>query len=96
MFEDSFYLARRELFEIRLGEIREGKGEEYLKRHDDRYRPKQTWCIGLRWDVCEQGQLLEIIKVGVPCIEDHLSPCSIDPIVVPRSLDPSHDLSTIL
>lgn len=63
MLEDSFYLARRESFETRLREIREGKAKEYLTRHDDRYRPKQTMCIGLRWDVCEQKQLLEILEV---------------------------------
>lgn len=63
MFEDSFYLARRALFEQRLEEVRNGKAKEYLKRHDDRYRLKQTWCIGLRWDVCEQKQLLEIVEV---------------------------------
>ncbi|KAF5358415.1 hypothetical protein D9756_001293 [Leucocoprinus leucothites] len=62
MFEESFYLARHALFEARLKEIEDGKAGEYLKRHDDRFRPKQTWCIGLRWDVCEQKQLLEIVK----------------------------------
>ncbi|KXN91395.1 hypothetical protein AN958_00657 [Leucoagaricus sp. SymC.cos] len=62
MFEDSFYLARRHLFEKRLGEIEAGEAGYYLKRHDDLFRPKQTWCIGLRWDVCEQKQLLEIIQ----------------------------------
>ncbi|KAF9447872.1 hypothetical protein P691DRAFT_705955 [Macrolepiota fuliginosa MF-IS2] len=62
MFEDSFYLARRALFESRLREIREGKAQDYLKRHDDRHRPKRTWCIGLKWDVCEQKQLVEILE----------------------------------
>lgn len=64
LFEDSFYIARHELFEKRLKEIEEGKAAECLKRHDDRFRPKQTWCIGLRWDVCEQKRLLEILEVG--------------------------------
>jgi len=63
MFEESFYLARQALFEARLREIENGKAGEYLQRHDDQYRLKQTWCIGLRWDVCEKKQLLEIIEV---------------------------------
>jgi len=63
MFEESFYFARQELFEARLREIEDGKGGEYLNWHDDRYRPKQTWCIGLSWNVCEKKQLLEIVKV---------------------------------
>jgi Fanconi-associated nuclease 1 len=63
MFEDSFYRARKTLFEHRLKEIEDGKAKEYLKRYDDRYRPERTWCIGLRWDAFEQTQLLEIIEV---------------------------------
>jgi Fanconi-associated nuclease 1 len=63
MFGDSFYRARKTLFEHRLKEIEEGKAQEYLKRYDDRYRPERTGCIGLRWDAFEQKQLLEIIEV---------------------------------
>jgi Fanconi-associated nuclease 1 len=65
MFEESFYLARQRRFDARLKEIEEGKAGEYLKRHDDLFRPKQTWCIGLKWDVCEQKQLLEIVEVSL-------------------------------
>jgi len=63
MFEESFYFARQALFEARLGEIEDGKAGEYLNRHDDRYRLKRTWCIGLSWNVCEKKQLLEIVEV---------------------------------
>ncbi len=97
MFEDSFYLARRDLFEARLQEIREGKGRDYLKRHDDRYRSKQTWCIGLRWDVCEQGQLLEIVEVGLSSLEnDQVQMCPIDPVLVSRFRDPGYAMPIVL
>ncbi|RDB22242.1 Fanconi-associated nuclease 1 [Hypsizygus marmoreus] len=62
--EDSFYRARRDAIEARLDEIRSVKGRacEILARHDEAYREKKTWCVGVRWDICERQDLLEIVE----------------------------------
>ncbi|KAF9469395.1 VRR-NUC domain-containing protein [Collybia nuda] len=62
MNEDSFYYARRDLIEQRLSEIRDGVAQGILERHDDKYREKKTWCVGVQWDMCEKQDLLEIVK----------------------------------
>lgn len=62
--EDSFYYARKDLIDQRLGEIREGRGGEILERHDGMYRAKGTCCVGVRWDICDKSDLLEIVDVG--------------------------------
>ncbi|KAG6812134.1 hypothetical protein H0H92_004249 [Tricholoma furcatifolium] len=63
LMEDSFYRARKDLIDTRLEEIRQGRSQEIVKRHDDLYRPKSTWCVGVRWDICTQEDLLEILKL---------------------------------
>jgi len=60
--EDTFYYARKDLIEARLVEIRDGRGPEILQRHDEQYREKETWCVGLSWELCERGDLLDIVK----------------------------------
>jgi len=60
--EDTFYYARKDLIEARLAEIRDGKGPEILQRHDEQYREKETWCVGLSWDLCEREDLVDIVK----------------------------------
>jgi Fanconi-associated nuclease 1 len=62
--EDSFYYARKELIETRLEEIRRGSANTILERHDDKYREKKTLCVGVRWDICEKQDLLEIVEVS--------------------------------
>jgi Fanconi-associated nuclease 1 len=61
--EDTFYYARKDLIEARLAEIRDGKAPEILQRHDEQYREKETWCVGLSWELCDRGDLLDIVKV---------------------------------
>ena len=61
--EDTFYYARKDLIEARLAEIRDGKAPEILLRHDEQYREKDTWCVGLSWELCEREDLLDIVKV---------------------------------
>lgn len=63
IFEDCFYYARQQQIETRLAEINDGHGTEILKHHDDQHRPKSTWCIGVRWDLFSQTDLMEIIEV---------------------------------
>lgn len=64
--EDTFYYARKDLIEARLAEIRDGKGPEILQRHDEQYREKETWCVGLSWDLCGREDLVDIVKVYSP------------------------------
>jgi len=60
--QDTFYYARKDLIEARLAEIRDGKGPEILQRHDEQYREKETWCVGLSWDLCEREDLVGIVE----------------------------------
>lgn len=62
--EDSFYFARKELIDRRLQEIRCGRAVEILDRHDRTYRSTNTWCVGVRWDLCSKEDLREIVEVG--------------------------------
>ena len=61
--EDKFYYARKDLIEARLAEIRDGKASEILQRHDEQFREKETWCVGLSWELCEREDLLDIVEV---------------------------------
>ncbi|KAF9025775.1 hypothetical protein BDZ89DRAFT_1068019 [Hymenopellis radicata] len=60
--EDSFYYARKELIDKRLRELRAGLALEILERHDRTYRPTNTWCVGVRWDLCTKEDLREIVE----------------------------------
>lgn len=63
--EDSFYRARKHAIDRRLEEIKYvGKALEVLAEHDERWRERKTWCVGVRWDICERADLLEIIEVS--------------------------------
>ncbi|PPQ99096.1 hypothetical protein CVT24_009363 [Panaeolus cyanescens] len=62
MFEDAFYYARKRLIEDRLAQIRAGEACEILTRHDDQYRPKGTWCLGVNWERCTKQELLQIVE----------------------------------
>lgn len=61
--EDSFYYARQEKIENLLDELRAGRAAEILDAVDQRERPKGTWCIGVRWDMFERNDLIEIVEV---------------------------------
>jgi fanconi-associated nuclease 1 len=61
--EDSFYRARHDLIKIRLNELRAGKAREIIQRVDDQHRAQATWCVGVRWDLCTQEELMEIAQV---------------------------------
>ncbi|KAK0482662.1 VRR-NUC domain-containing protein [Armillaria novae-zelandiae] len=59
--EDSFYYARKELIQVRLREIEDGRATEILERHDRTYRPSKTWCVGVKWEY-PKDDLLEIVQ----------------------------------
>jgi len=63
ILEESFYYARRLSFEARFEEIKNGKGPEILEKHDNLYRSKETFCIGVHWKTYAKKDLLEIATV---------------------------------
>ncbi|KAG6864216.1 hypothetical protein C0991_011474, partial [Blastosporella zonata] len=63
LMEDSFYRARKDLIEARLKEMKqESRARDIVQRHDDLHRAKNTWCVGVRWDICSKEDLLEIVE----------------------------------
>jgi Fanconi-associated nuclease 1 len=67
--EDSFYFARQDLIEDRLRAIEAGQARAILGAIDEEHRVKGTLCIGVRWDLFEREDLLEIVDVsnaGIP------------------------------
>lgn len=59
---DTFYYSRRELFEKRLDEIKQGKAREIIRGVDLRHRDEQTLCVGVRWDLVEREDLENIVE----------------------------------
>ncbi|KAG5644053.1 hypothetical protein DXG03_009205 [Asterophora parasitica] len=61
--EDSFYRARKDAIDARLEELKqEGRAKEIAGNNDLLHREKNTWCVGVRWDICTREDLLEIIE----------------------------------
>jgi len=56
--EDSFYHARKDLIEARLRQIRDGKAREIVEHVDSAQREKDTWCVGVRWDLFVRQDLV--------------------------------------
>jgi fanconi-associated nuclease 1 len=63
LWEDSFYISRREAIELRLKEIACGEAWNIVRIADERERPKQTWCIGLKWELFTSDDLMHITQV---------------------------------
>lgn len=61
--EDTFYYARKDLIDQRLDELKAGQGPDILARVLGERTESKTWCVGVRWDLFEKGDLLEITKV---------------------------------
>ncbi|KAH9484539.1 Fanconi-associated nuclease 1-like protein [Psilocybe cubensis] len=62
MFEETFKDARKDLIDRRLDEIRNGNWRDIAEKHDNAYREKKTWCIGVNWDLCTREELLDILE----------------------------------
>ncbi|KAI0699994.1 VRR-NUC domain-containing protein [Cytidiella melzeri] len=60
--EETFYTSRQELFQARLAEIKEGKAVELLTASYDKHGPEKRVCVGVRWDLFERQDLLEIVE----------------------------------
>ena len=65
--EDTFFFSREELIRARISEIQQGRAREIVEGVDDKHREKGTWCVGVRWDLFEKQDLLEIVDVSLPC-----------------------------
>ena len=65
--EDTFFFSREELIRARISEIQLGRAREILEVVDDEHREKGTWCVGVRWDLFEKQDLLEIVDVSLSC-----------------------------
>ncbi|KAG2037349.1 hypothetical protein BDR03DRAFT_920111 [Suillus americanus] len=62
MAEDSFYHARRDPIEIRLKELEDGRGEEIVNRVETEHRARKTWCVGVGWELVEEGEIIKIVR----------------------------------
>ena len=60
---DTFYHSRRELFDKRLAEIKQGKAREIIRNMDSKHRGDQTLCAGVRWDLVQGEDLENIVEV---------------------------------
>ncbi|KAI0314652.1 VRR-NUC domain-containing protein [Amylostereum chailletii] len=58
---DNFYMARQDLIDLRLQDLRKGHALYILDRVDSEYREKKTWCIGVRWEY-PRDTLREIVQ----------------------------------
>lgn len=61
---DTFYHSRRELFDKRLIEIKEGRAREIIRNVDLKHRDDQTICVGVSWDLVEREDLENIVEVS--------------------------------
>jgi len=60
---DTFYHSRRELFDKRLAEIKQGKAREIVRNVNSKHRDDQTLCVGVNWDLVEREDLENIVGV---------------------------------
>lgn len=65
--EDTFYLAREEVIRERLEQIKAGQAVEILATMYDQHCEKQPVAVGVRWDMFEKEELLEIAHVCFFC-----------------------------
>ena len=59
---DTFYHSRRTLMDQRLADIASGQAEAIALATWDREYKDKTWCIGLRWDLLEREDWVEILE----------------------------------
>lgn len=62
--EDTFYYSRQMIIEDRLDELKGGKAGEIVERICAEHAARGTWCVGVRWDLFQKEDLLQIVKVG--------------------------------
>lgn len=52
------------MIDERLKEIRDGKAPKIIARFDDEHRETKTMCVGVRWELFQKQDLLEISEVS--------------------------------
>ncbi|QRW01531.1 mRNA cleavage and polyadenylation factor CLP1 [Ceratobasidium sp. AG-Ba] len=64
LFHDSFVSAREDIVKARIKQLLEDEGaaRRLIEAVDERERPNETWCIGVRWDQFEREALVEIVE----------------------------------
>lgn len=62
--EDTFYFSRQEIADARLQEIKNGEGPTILAGALGKYSEYRTCCVGVRWDLFSDQDLLEIADVS--------------------------------
>jgi Fanconi-associated nuclease 1 len=67
--EETFYYVRKEMIDARLEEIKCRKEREILESPDNAHREKNTWCVGVQWDICQKQDLVEIVEVSISCLK---------------------------
>ncbi|KAG1792211.1 uncharacterized protein HD556DRAFT_1432715 [Suillus plorans] len=70
--EDAFYHARRDPIETRLKELEDGRGEEIVNRVEAEHRARKTWCVGVDWELVEEGEIVKIVRImlgAVPAVQ---------------------------
>ena len=63
LWEESFYYLRENLIKTRIQELQDGCAAKILKEVDDRERCRNTWCVGIKWNLLSQEELLDVIEV---------------------------------
>jgi len=48
----------------RLLDLEQDLARQLLLDADDKHRANKTWCVGVRWDLFEKQDLLEIVEVS--------------------------------
>ncbi|KAH7889505.1 hypothetical protein F5I97DRAFT_1844717 [Phlebopus sp. FC_14] len=59
--EDSFYYSRKDLIERRLFDIENGEAADIIQEVDSVHRASGTWCVGVRWDLFNRQDLIDIV-----------------------------------
>lgn len=66
LVDDTFYFARQDKIEARLKDIEQGKGPEFVNKHDAAHRERNNLCVGVNWERYGRQELLEIVNVSGP------------------------------
>ncbi|GAA96728.1 uncharacterized protein L969DRAFT_20070 [Mixia osmundae IAM 14324] len=66
---DAFSIVRAGLVKERLAAIADGQAEALLSAVDDRERPRNSWCIGVRWGYTREDLLAIVRCLGGRALE---------------------------
>lgn len=66
LVHDSFFTSREDLIQARLDELKndDGAARRIIQAVDVRERDRETWCVGVQWDLFGRDDLMEIGDVS--------------------------------